>query len=89
MMTITTHPPPEKRCEKKKVAGDKGRKEFSRRRRRMTRRKHKEEVNGKDEEGEVKGLRKDCARLITEIIICNRLPPETRAAPHRRIKASV
>lgn len=40
-----------------------------------------EEMNGKDEEGGVKGLRNDCsACLIIEIMICNHLPPNTRAA---------
>ena len=44
-----------------------------------------EEVNGKHGKGEVKGLRKDCACLITEIIICNCHPPATRVAMHGRI----
>lgn len=32
--------------------------------------------NGKDKEGGVKGLRKDYACLIIEIIICNDIPPQ-------------
>lgn len=42
-----------------------------------------EEMNGRHEEGGVKGLRKDCACLIIGLIICNRVPPTTRAAQHR------
>ena len=42
------------------------------------------EMNGKDEEGGVKGLREDCACLIIEIIICNHLSPKkTSPAIHR------
>lgn len=37
-------------------------------------------MNEKDEEGGVKGLRKDCACLIIEIIITNLLPPKLKAA---------
>lgn len=49
-----------------------------------------EEMNGKDEEGGVKGLRKDCsACLIIETIICNHLPPKTRAALYRRTNKSL
>lgn len=41
----------------------------------------KEEMNAKDEEGEVKGLGEVCsACLIIQIIICNHLPPQTKAA---------
>lgn len=45
-----------------------------------------EEMNGKHEEGGVKGLRKDCACLIIEIIICNHLPPTTRDNPRAEEK---
>lgn len=37
-------------------------------------------MNGKHEEGAVKGLREDCACLIAKIIICNYLPIATRIA---------
>lgn len=40
--------------------------------------REEEEMNGKHEEGGVKGLRTDCACLIIEIIICNHFPPTTR-----------
>lgn len=37
-------------------------------------------MNGKHEEGAVKGLREDCACPIAKIIICNYLPKATRIA---------
>lgn len=37
-------------------------------------------MNGKHEEGAVKGLREDCTCSIAKIIICNYLPMETRIA---------
>lgn len=42
-----------------------------------------EAMNGRHEEGWVKGLRKDCACLIIGIIICNQVPSTARAAQHR------
>lgn len=41
-----------------------------------------EEMNGRHEEGGVKGLRKDCACLIIGLIICNHIAPTARAAQH-------
>lgn len=37
-------------------------------------------MNGKHEEGAVKGLREDCACPISKIIMCNYLPIATRIA---------